>query len=131
MSVDRGEPRPGEPKFVTKLRAQKDRHRERPKVLRIVFVVMGFTVLLLGVVMLVTPGPAFVLIPIGLAMLALEFAWAENLLEKAVEQGEVAKQKAANASRTQKILSVVATILGIAAAVAAVLLWDIPLLPDK
>ena len=48
--------------------------------------------------MLVTPGPAFVLIPIGLAMLALEFNWAERLLEKALEQAEKARVKAANTS---------------------------------
>ena len=44
--------------------------------------------------MLVTPGPAFVVIPIGLALLSLEFAWAEGLLERALEKGEQAKRKA-------------------------------------
>lgn len=50
---------------------------------RIVVAVVGTTVLLLGVIMLVTPGPALVLIPAGLAILGLEFAWARYWLKKA------------------------------------------------
>jgi len=80
--------------------------------------------------MLVLPGPAFVVIPIGLALLSLEFAWAENLLERALEHGEVAKRKAAETTRTQRILSVVASLLAVGAAVAWSLLGDIPVVPD-
>lgn len=50
---------------------------------RILVLMVGGTVLLIGVVMLVTPGPAVVVAPAGLAILALEFAWARNLLRKA------------------------------------------------
>ncbi|MEX0976762.1 MAG: PGPGW domain-containing protein [Woeseia sp.] len=50
---------------------------------RIVIGVVGATVLLLGVVMLVTPGPAIVFIPAGLAILGLEFAWARYWLRRA------------------------------------------------
>ncbi len=84
-----------------------------------------------GVIMLVTPGPAFVLIPIGLAMLSLEFVWAERLLEKSLEQAQIAQEKAAQTTRTQRILVAIATALAIAACVLAVLWWDIPLLPDS
>ncbi len=49
---------------------------------RIVIAIVGSTVLLLGVIMIVTPGPAFILIPAGLAILALEFAWARHWLGK-------------------------------------------------
>jgi len=52
---------------------------------RIVIAVVGATVLLLGVVMLVTPGPAFVFIPLGLAILSIEFAWARHWLRKVRE----------------------------------------------
>ena len=38
---------------------------------RIVIGIVGATVLLIGVVMLVTPGPALVVIPVGLAILSL------------------------------------------------------------
>lgn len=58
---------------------------------RIVVGVIGFSVLLLGVVMLITPGPALVVIPVGLGILSLEFAWARHWLRtlrrKIEEQG--------------------------------------------
>jgi uncharacterized protein (TIGR02611 family) len=50
---------------------------------RAVVAVFGFTVLLIGLVMVVLPGPAVVVIPLGLAILATEFVWARRLLEKA------------------------------------------------
>ena len=83
-----------------------------------------------GVVMLVTPGPAFVLIPIGLAMLALEFTWAERLLEKSLEQAQIAQEKAAQTTTLQRVLGALAGLAALAACIVAVLLWDIPLLPD-
>jgi len=49
---------------------------------QIVVGVIGGTVVLVGVVMLVTPGPALVVIPLGLAILAIEFAWARRWLNK-------------------------------------------------
>jgi uncharacterized protein (TIGR02611 family) len=49
---------------------------------RIAIGIIGGTVVLAGVVMLVTPGPAFVVIPVGLAILAVEFAWARHWLHK-------------------------------------------------
>jgi tellurite resistance protein TerC len=47
---------------------------------RIVVFVVGVTVAITGVVMLVTPGPAFIVIPLGLAILSIEFAWARRWL---------------------------------------------------
>lgn len=44
--------------------------------------VVGVTVVLLGMVMIVTPGPALVVIPIGLAILAIEFTWARRWLSR-------------------------------------------------
>jgi len=49
---------------------------------RVVIGVVGATILLIGVVMIVTPGPALVLIPVGLAILSIEFAWARIWLRK-------------------------------------------------
>jgi hypothetical protein len=37
---------------------------------------------LLGIIMILTPGPAFAVIPLGLAILAVEFVWARRWLEK-------------------------------------------------
>ena len=47
---------------------------------RIVIAVIGSTILLVGILMLAAPGPAIVVIPIGLAVLGLEFAWARRWL---------------------------------------------------
>jgi len=49
---------------------------------RIVIGVVGATVLVIGVVMLVTPGPALVVIPVGLAILSIEFTWARAWLKR-------------------------------------------------
>ena len=45
---------------------------------KILVAIMGGTVLLIGIFMIVTPGPAIVVIPIGLGILATEFAWARH-----------------------------------------------------
>ena len=99
------------------------------RVIRVLYAAVGLTLFLGGVVMLVTPGPAFVVIPIGLFLLALEFTWAEVMLEKSLEQAEKAKQKAANTTRTQKVLSGTATALAVAGGTAWAVWGDIPLLP--
>ena len=49
---------------------------------RIAVAVVGGTVLLVGLALIVLPGPAFVVIPLGLAILGLEFAWARVWLRK-------------------------------------------------
>ncbi|MEM7610838.1 MAG: PGPGW domain-containing protein [Pseudomonadota bacterium] len=49
---------------------------------RIIITVIGFTLLLIGVVMLVTPGPGLAAMAGGLALLAVEFAWARAWLKK-------------------------------------------------
>src|SRR5919112_645487 len=81
-------------------------HLQRGRVFRALFALAGATVTLAGIAMLITPGPAFVFIPVGLAMLALEFTWAERLLDKALDQAEIAQRKAAETTRLQRILGV-------------------------
>ncbi len=49
---------------------------------RLIVLVVGCTVLLIGLALLVLPGPAFVVIPIGLGILATEFVWARRLLAR-------------------------------------------------
>jgi tellurite resistance protein TerC len=53
---------------------------------RLIIIVAGFTVLIVGVAMIVLPGPAVVVIPLGLAILATEFIWARTLLTKLKER---------------------------------------------
>lgn len=50
---------------------------------KIIVFVVGMTVLLLGIAFIVLPGPAFLVIPAGLAILSVEFAWARHWLQKA------------------------------------------------
>ena len=50
--------------------------------------IIGFTVLAIGVALLVLPGPAVLVIPIGLAILATEYAWARRSLAKFKQGGE-------------------------------------------
>lgn len=118
-----------EPKLVTKLKARKEVHREKGRLYRAAFVVAGITLLLAGAAMLVLPGPAFVVIPIGLALLALEFTWAENLLDRSLVEADKAKRKAQETTRMQRILSAIAIACGVAAFVVLAILYDIPLLP--
>ncbi|MEJ2523640.1 MAG: PGPGW domain-containing protein [Gammaproteobacteria bacterium] len=49
---------------------------------RLIVAVVGTTVLLFGIALVFLPGPAFVVIPIGLGILGLEFAWARRLLKR-------------------------------------------------
>ena len=49
---------------------------------RLIIAVIGFTVLLLGIAMIVLPGPALIVIPVGLGILSTEFIWAKRLLRK-------------------------------------------------
>ena len=53
---------------------------------RMVVFVVGMTVLVIGIIFIVTPGPAFVVIPAGLAILATEFLWARRLLNRMKEK---------------------------------------------
>ena len=49
---------------------------------RIVVAVIGGTVLLIGIAMVVLPGPAIIVVPLGLGILGLEFAFARTWLRK-------------------------------------------------
>jgi tellurite resistance protein TerC len=49
--------------------------------------VVGGTVLAIGVALIVLPGPALLVIPAGLAILATEFVWARRLLRYGKERG--------------------------------------------
>ncbi len=50
-------------------------------------ILMGFTLLLAGGIMLVTPGPGWLTIALGLAVLAAEYVWARRLLDRLKEHG--------------------------------------------
>lgn len=56
------------------------------QVRKLAIFLIGMTVVLIGCILFFTPGPAVVVIPIGLAILATEFIWAKRLLKKFKEK---------------------------------------------
>lgn len=60
---------------------------------KIVVAVVGFSVLLIGLAMIVLPGPAILVIPIGLGILATEFVWAKKLLKRIKSQFKISRNK--------------------------------------
>ena len=72
---------------------------EVPHIKRIVVTVIGGTVLVFGVFLFFTPGTAILVIPVGLAIMGTENAWARRSLRKARLLGRKAL------SQTQKIIS--------------------------
>jgi len=53
---------------------------------RFILIISGFSMIIIGLAMVVLPGPAFIFIPAGLAILATEFIWARKLLQKVKEK---------------------------------------------
>jgi tellurite resistance protein TerC len=58
------------------------------QVRRVFRIVAGFTLLAAGAVMLITPGPGWLVIFLGLGLLAAEFIWARRLMERMKREGE-------------------------------------------
>jgi uncharacterized protein (TIGR02611 family) len=56
--------------------------KTKKRLRKIIIAVLGFTVLIVGILLIVTPGPAILVIPAGLTILASEFPWAEKLLAR-------------------------------------------------
>ena len=69
---------------------------------RIVVAIVGCTVLLVGIATIILPGPAFIIIPLGLAILATEFVWAERLLTKAKAYFDKQRQRVADKVRRKR-----------------------------
>jgi len=68
---------------------------------KIVVAVVGGTVLVFGLALLVLPGPAILVIPVGLAILATEFVWARRWLRRA--RGMVNQRKARRTTRALRV----------------------------
>jgi uncharacterized protein (TIGR02611 family) len=60
----------------------------------------GFTLLGVGVVMLVTPGPGWLVIFLGLTLLAAEFVWARRLMDRMKQQGARLKDAVLRSRKT-------------------------------
>lgn len=92
VAVPSREPGPGEAPLTGRLKA---RWLRFPRVLRqICVVVVGAGLLVAGTAMIVLPGPAVLVLPLGLAVLATEFAWARRLLHAVRSRAQRLKQGA-------------------------------------
>jgi uncharacterized protein (TIGR02611 family) len=134
MATEEAAPREGDdetPDLLIKLRERKERHKRRSLLHRIGVVILGALIVLAGIVMSGpgVPGPGIAVILIGLGFLALEFDWAERLLERAIIWADRAKDRAEQTSTGQRIFAGVTGALAVAAFLVAAVLWDIPLLP--
>ena len=92
------------------------------------FAVLGFTVVLLGIAMLVLPGPGLLVIAVGLGMLALEFAWAERVLERTLERMTQTGTRVRRLTRLEKAASLAGGLAMLGALIALALYVDIPFL---
>ncbi len=120
---------PRKRRLLDGVRERREKHLERSRIVRVVVAIFGFLVVLAGLAMLVLPGPGLLVIAIGLGILALEFVWAERLLERTVDKMDEAADAVKRSSRKQQALGVAVLALGAAGLVAAAVLWDLPLLP--
>ena len=119
------------PELLVKLRERKERHKERNILQRIGIVILGVLIVIAGVIMSGpgVPGPGIVTILLGLGFLALEFDWAERLMERVIVWGDRAAERAAQTGTKERVLAGIVAILAAGAFVAAAILWDIPLVP--
>jgi uncharacterized protein (TIGR02611 family) len=111
------------------LRARKERHKQRGKVYRVSWAVVGFTVVALGLALIPLPGPGWLIVGLGLAMLALEFDRAERLLAKILVRLDKLAEQAADAGPLAKAFGIALTVIGLVGAIAVVVLFDVPYFP--
>jgi uncharacterized protein (TIGR02611 family) len=116
-------------RFVEGLQERRARHKERHHLIRVAAAIGGFLVVLLGIVLIPLPGPGLLVVALGLAVLALEFAWAEHLLEKTVDRLAEAGERVKRASPVGQAAVALLGVLAGAASLIVAYTWDIPLLP--
>jgi len=66
---------------------------------KLIVIITGFSVLLIGIAMIVLPGPAIIVVPLGLGILSTEFVWAAVLLKTI--KGKFQKTERGNANETK------------------------------
>lgn len=94
---------------------------------RVTVFLVGVLVLLAGLVMLVTPGPGWLAIVLGFAILATEFVWARRALRRAQRAARAAKDKAMDprVRRRSQILTVIVGVIVLAACIAYVSIFGL------
>ena len=104
--------------MIDRLEERRERHAQRHKLYRIGFGVAAVLVLLAGTILSLplVPGPGLPLVAVGLAMLALEFAWAERLLRRIAHRIDQVEERIGWAG-------IVALLVGAVAVGVAVVYW--------
>ena len=92
-------------------------YRGHGRVFRVLWVVAGVTIVVAGLAMTIFPGPAIIVLPVGMAMLAAEFAWASRLLNMGIERGVDAKRRVQAVGTATKLLAAAAVLLLVGAVV--------------
>lgn len=74
---------------------------ELPRLRKLIVAVIGVTVIVFGLALIVLPGPAFIVIPVGLGILATEFAWARRAVRRA--RVMIAKARGRESGKTRAL----------------------------
>ena len=111
-------------KEVLRIRVERvqSAYRHENILFRVLWPIAGITVLLAGLAMTVFPGPAVIVIPVGLAMLAAQFTWARRLLDVGIDRGVDAKRRVQRAGPAARLLTSLAGLCLAGAVVAFVVL---------
>jgi tellurite resistance protein TerC len=88
-------------KWVARVRAAVGLNILPAPLRKLIIAVIGVTILLLGIAMIVLPGPAIIVIPIGLGVLATEFAWARRAVRRA--RVMIAKARGRESGKTRAL----------------------------
>jgi hypothetical protein len=99
---------------LTLLEAQA-RHRQRPLVVRVASALVGFLLLVGGLLLMVLPGPGIPLVAAGLGLLALEFSWAERALRQT--------RRIRPRKRWQRIVATAVGVVALATSITLLILW--------
>ena len=119
------------PEMLKRLQERKEKQKERHIVYRVGSVAVGVVLILAGIVLSGpgVPGPGFIVILLGLGLLALEFEPAERLLEKVIIWSDKMKDRAERASTGEKVVAGIVAAVAIGAFVYWAVFYDIPLIP--
>jgi uncharacterized protein (TIGR02611 family) len=113
----------------SRLKERRERHKARHHLIRVAAAIGGFLIVVVGIIMIPLPGPGLLVVAAGLAVLALEFAWAENLLEQTLDRLSEAGEKVKRAGPLEQAAVASLGVLAVAVAITVAYVWDVPLLP--
>ena len=119
-------------RWLTRVHARLHANRASSLVTKVVVTLVGTAVTVVGIITLVTPGPAVVIIPLGLAILATEWHWARRLLGWVRDKFQAAQARSAATDpavrRRRRILSTTAVVVGVAVVATYLYFFDWPAL---